>query len=272
MNSATMPARRPLILVPARFSASASALRYGAIVTARALAEAVFEAGGEPVTALPEARAERLGLSALGERFGFVDGVLLPGGGDLSPSTYGQEARSAALYDVDADQDAVDLAVARWAVIERLPVLAICRGMQVVNVALGGTLEQDMPAPHRHTVQPIEVQPGSALVEALGRRRLEVSCFHHQRIERLADALRPVALAPDGTVEAAELRVERGFVLAVQWHPEDTAASDPANAALFVALVRAARSRLSRRRAPRAGVRSSGASRRARSAGDPTAL
>lgn len=236
-------APRPLILIPARFSASAAALRYGAIVTARVLAEAVYEAGGEPVTVLPDGTATNLAPAALGRRFGFAHGVLLPGGGDLSPSTYGQQAQSEALYDVDPEQDAMDLAVARWAVAAHVPLLAICRGMQVLNVALGGTLEQDMPSPHRQTVTSLDVEDGTTLAKILGRRELQISCFHHQRVERLADPLRAVARAGDGTVEAAELRLDPGFMLAVQWHPEDTAATDRANAALFAALVAAAEGR-----------------------------
>lgn len=225
---------RPRIVIPARFSASASALRYAAIVSARALAEAVYAAGGEPLTTLPGDPAE------VAERFAFVDGVLLPGGGDLSPSAYGQPVSSQEVYDVDAGQDAVDLALARWAVASGMPLLAICRGMQVLNVALGGTLEQHMPVPHRHTLRPLDLASGSRLSGWLASERVEVSCFHHQRVARLADGLHAVATADDGTIEAVEFDARDRYAIAVQWHPEDSAHTDAANAALFTSFVVAA--------------------------------
>lgn len=229
-------AGRPLIVVPARFSASASALRYEAVVTARALAEAVYAAGGEPLTVLP-AEAEPAA------RFHYADGVLLPGGGDLAPSSYGQAVGSDEVYDVDARQDAADLALARWASASGLPLLAVCRGLQVLNVALGGTLVQHMDVPHRHTTRQIVLAPRSRLAGWLGGAGVEISCYHHQRVATLAAPLREVARAEDGTIEAAEFRDRPGFGAAVQWHPEDTAASDQANKALFDAFVAAAAAR-----------------------------
>jgi len=231
---------RPLVLIPGRHSASASALRYAALVTARALAEAVWAAGGEPLTVLPA-----LGANAtpddVAARFAFADAVLLPGGGDLSPAHYGEDVTSNEVYDVDADQDAVDLAIARWAATADVPLLAVCRGLQVVNVALGGTLDQHMAQPHRHTVRPLDVRAGSRLAGWIGAERIDISCYHHQRIARLAPGLEPVAFADDGTVEAVEVAGRDGFALGVQWHPEDTAATDPVNGALFASFVAAAR-------------------------------
>ena len=225
---------RPLIAIPGRFSASASALRYAAVVTARALAEAVWAAGGEPLTVLPA------DPDAIGDRLAYADGILLPGGGDLAPSAYGADVASDEVYDVDAGQDAFDLALARWSVASGRPLLAICRGMQVLNVALGGTLDQHMAAPHRHTTRTLDVLPGSRLAGWLGAERLAISCYHHQRVARLAERLRPVACADDGTLEAVELTGTDAFAVGVQWHPEDTAATDPANAALFARFVEAA--------------------------------
>ncbi|GAA0630981.1 gamma-glutamyl-gamma-aminobutyrate hydrolase family protein [Kutzneria viridogrisea] len=211
--------KRPLIVIPARFSASASALRYGAVVTARALSGAVLRAGGEPLTVHPDG-------AELDERFAFAEGVLLPGGGDLDPSRYGHASRDESVYDVDAEQDEFDLAVARWALRTGRPLLAVCRGMQVVNVALGGTLEQHMASPHRHLVHTVTSTWGEQ----------EVSCYHHQRVDQLGAGLVPVAHAADGTVEAVRLADPAGWFLGVQWHPEDTPSQD----GLFRQLVAAA--------------------------------
>lgn len=230
--------RRPLIAIPGRFSSSASVLRHCVVVTARTLAEAVYTAGGEPLTVLPDAQGP-LDSAHIARRFGFADGVLLPGGGDLSPDSYGQTVSSTEVYGIDSEQDDMDLAIARWAFGAGVPLLAICRGMQALNVALGGTLEQHMSAPHRHMVQPLTLIAGSRLTSLLGTTHVDISCFHHQRVDHLAPVLRVVATATDGTIEAVEVADRPAFCIAVQWHPEDTAAIDPANAALFTALVEA---------------------------------
>ncbi|MEU9915977.1 gamma-glutamyl-gamma-aminobutyrate hydrolase family protein [Streptomyces sp. NPDC051001] len=228
---------RPLIAIPARFSASTSALRYAAEVNARALIEAVWRAGGEPAGIHPA-------VTDVAERLARFDGVLLPGGGDLAPHRYGARGVHDSVYDVDETQDAFDLEVARHAVDLGLPVLAVCRGLQVVNVALGGTLEQDMGGPdgeHRHVTHPVALQRGTLLERATGAQKVEASCYHHQRVDRLGTGLAVTARAADGTVEGLELPGARGWFTAVQWHPEDTAHEDPAQQGLFDALVRAAR-------------------------------
>ncbi|MFI0452112.1 gamma-glutamyl-gamma-aminobutyrate hydrolase family protein [Actinomadura sp. 6N118] len=224
---------RPLIALPARFSAGASALRYAAEVAARTLVEAVWRGGGEPFIMHP-ADPERVA-----ERLARCDGVLLPGGGDLHPRHYGAAGEHEALYDVDEEQDAFDLAVAGHALVAGLPMLAICRGLQIVNVVLGGTLRQHMENGHRHVVHRVAAKPGSLLAKTAGAYELTSSCYHHQDIEKLADDLAVTARAADGTIEAAELPDATGWFLGVQWHPEDTAANDPAQQALFNALVRA---------------------------------
>lgn len=231
--------RRPLIAIPARFSSSAAALRFGADVTARALVDAVYAAGGEPLVVHPVAAGARIDVAAVAERLWFADGVLLPGGGDLASRWSGQDDHET-LYDVDEEQDAFDLATAQWALAAGVPLFAVCRGWHVANVALGGDLEQHMAQPHRQVVHDVAVEPGSVLAQAVGTS-VAASCFHHQRVSRLGEGLEPVARAADGTVEAAELRGSRGWFLGVQWHPEDTVASDPAQLALFEALVAAAR-------------------------------
>ena len=241
--------RRPLVAIPARFSASASALRYAAEVIPRAMVEAVHAAGGEPLVVHPVAPGAVSDDHAVGERLWFADAVLLPGGGDLAARWSGQEPHETQ-YDVDEEQDAFDLAVARFALATGMPLLAICRGNQVVNVARGGDLVQDMGAAHhRHLVQEVSVDPDSVLFGITGPTPT-ISCYHHQSLGRLGDGLRPVAWAGDGVVEAVELADAQGWYLGVQWHPEDHAATDPRQAALFAALVGAARERSGALRTP----------------------
>jgi putative glutamine amidotransferase len=239
---------RPLIAVPSRFSATASAHRYRALTTARTLSEGVLRAGGEPLAVHPWAPDGVVSPEEVRRRLGFADGVLLPGGGDVSPAHYGDAVADAAVYDVDDEQDAFDLAVARWALDAGVPLLAVCRGWQLVNVALGGDLEQHMAEPHLHRVHDVDVEPGTQLAAVVGASA-PVSCFHHQRVRRLGAGLVPVARAGDGTVEGAVLPSAPGWFLGVQWHPEDTVDSDPAQLRVFGALVEAARAFSSARRA-----------------------
>lgn len=251
-STATHPARRPLIIIPARFSASVSALRFAAEVNATKLVGAVWAAGGEPLTVHPppfdqpaEAAVEAV-AATLTTRFDWADGVLLPGGSDLSPRWSGQ-AGHASLYDVDQTQDVFDLALARWALAERVPLLSVCRGTQVVNVARGGTLIQDMNeragGAHRPRVHDVVLDADSPLNETVAGDRLRISCSHHQCLDRLGGGLAPAAHADDGTIEAVTLEGHDGWFLGVQWHPEDTADTDPIQARIFAAFVDAARSR-----------------------------
>jgi putative glutamine amidotransferase len=119
--------------------------------------------------------------------------------------------------------------------------LAICRGLQVVNVALGGSLHQDMGGPgheHRHLLHPVAIRPGTRTAQALGADKVEASCYHHQRVDRLGNGLTAAATADDGTIEALERPNSRAWFTAVQWHPEDTASTDPSQQNLFDTLVR----------------------------------
>ncbi|TWP32575.1 gamma-glutamyl-gamma-aminobutyrate hydrolase family protein [Leekyejoonella antrihumi] len=239
-------ARRPLIAVPARFTETASALRFRGEVLPRTLVEAIYSAGGEPLVVHPDAPGGAECDPDVAERLAFADGVVLPGGGDISPTWTGS-AWHATQYGVDIEQDGFDLALARWAVDAGIPLLAICRGMQVLNVALGGTLRPDMNDPglglksHVGQVHPVTVLPGSTLSTVVGDNPT-VSCYHHQCVSTIAPKLRAVATSLDGTVEALEpaLGQVAGWTLAVQWHPEDTATTDPTQMRLFGALVSAA--------------------------------
>ncbi|HEX6969176.1 MAG TPA: gamma-glutamyl-gamma-aminobutyrate hydrolase family protein, partial [Micromonosporaceae bacterium] len=139
-------------------------------------------------------------------------------------------------------QDAFDLAVARVCLADGVPLLAVCRGLQVVTAVLGGTLTPDMgEGSHRQVVHEVRVGPESRLARVLGGVAATVSCYHHQCVSTPGNGMRPVAHAADGTPEAFELPDHAGWFLGVQWHPEDTAETDPAQAAVFAALVAAAR-------------------------------
>ncbi|MFE1801717.1 gamma-glutamyl-gamma-aminobutyrate hydrolase family protein [Streptomyces sp. NPDC059517] len=255
---------RPLIAVPARFSATSSALDRPAEANARALIEAVWRAGGEPGGIHPHAPGGTADPDEVRGRLARFDGLLLPGGGDLAPYRYGAKGTHRAVYDVDDEQDGFDLELARQALARRLPLLAVCRGLQVVNTALGGTLHQDNQGGrdgqdgqgggdaggsghgHRHVRHPVFLAPWSVVARVTGTDKAEASCYHHQHVDRLGEGLKATAHAVDGTVEAVELVNGDDRFMAVQWHPEDTARTDPAQQRLFDALVRAARRRAER--------------------------
>lgn len=204
--------------------------------------DAVQRAGGLPLLIPP--------LAELAGRYlEHVDGLVLAGGGDIDPSCYGGTPH-ATLYGVDAERDRMELALAREASTRRMPILAICRGMQILNVALGGTLVEHLPdvagervahrAPPREPVpHAVRVQEDSRLAAILGATDIQPMSWHHQGVRQLAPGLRPVAFAPDDTIEAVEM-VEHPELIAVQWHPELTARVDPAQQRLFDALAAAA--------------------------------
>ena len=178
------------------------------------------------------------------------DGFLFTGGGDIDPRLYGEEP-SPFLGSVNPVRDAAELPLARLLAERNKPVLAICRGCQVLCAALGGTLVQDIPSEvsgalnHRQTeaedaaTHLVRVAPGSLLYGALGREELRVNSLHHQAVKEPGPRLTVSAWAPDGVCEAVELP-GHPFYLGVQWHPERMYQHDPCSLALFRALVRAA--------------------------------
>lgn len=219
---------RPRIALLGRFTESASALRYRGVVSARALLEAVWAAGGDPMTLLPGDTPEALDWATRLQGF---DGVLLAGGGDLDPCHYGGDSDDPSVYDVDAVQDTADLSLAAYVLENPIPTLAVCRGLHVVNVVRGGSLVVDMPRNHRHVVQEIHLADGAAPLGFAGDT-VSISCYHHQAIDRLGDGMTVVARADDGTVEAVVVDAP-AWMVGIQWHPEDTFADDPAQLELL---------------------------------------
>ena len=211
--------------------------------------EAVVQAGGLPI--LIPLGLDEDALWALLER---VDGLLLPGGGDVGPNHYGGNASDPTIRDIDDERDRSEFFLVHHALRQQKPLLAICRGHQVFNVALGGTLWEDVRAAmpgaivhdyfHRqdraYLAHEVEVVGDSRLYHILGGERVAVNSLHHQGIRELSPELRAVATAPDGLVEAVEVP-NHPFALGVQWHPENLVGSAPPMLALFTHLVAAAR-------------------------------
>ena len=183
--------------------------------------------------------------SVLETLFGMMDGLLLIGGPDLDPTHYHQ-LPAAGLRKVTPARDAVELQVTRWALDANLPVLAICRGIQVLNVAAGGTLWQDLasqlPEAAKHDYHPnfpedyrahtIRAAAGSRLAGIIGEDDIAVNSLHHQAIDKVGNGLRATAFAPDGIIEGVEGKGE-GWVVGVQWHPEWLIETDYRMRALF---------------------------------------
>jgi putative glutamine amidotransferase len=229
----------------------------------REYVDAVRRAGGVPVLAPP-------GESDADELLASVHGLVLAGGGDVDPKRYGGRPHPT-IYNVDPDRDATEVALVRSAVARGTPTLAICRGIQVLNVALGGTLIEHLPdvvgeavlhrrPPRSPADHEVAIERESCLAALLGLgeadekacrpaqlgtaaangcARLHVASWHHQAIRDLAPGLAVVAHAPDGTVEAVEMPTHR-WLIGVQWHPELTADRDATQQRLFAALVEAA--------------------------------
>ncbi len=193
-------------------------------------------------------------METLREIFDRLDGILIPGGVDLDPATYGEEPH-AKLGRVDPARDLVELQLATWAIEDKKPLLGLCRGLQVLNVACGGTLFQDLeaqlPAAIKHDYFPnygfershlahdVHLTAGSRLRDVMALDRIAVNSMHHQAIKTLGAGLRASAVASDGIVEAAELESD-GFVVGVQWHPEVFDPSQPQTQQLFGAFIQAA--------------------------------
>lgn len=233
-----MPDRRPVIGIVC-YGRGSDRERYFLPV---AYVAAVRRAAGRVVIIPPEDESAA-------EILDRVDGVIFAGGGDLDPSRYGQAADDE-LYGIDPERDAIELDLAGEVLARRVPSLAICRGLQIINVALGGDLVQHLSyagpdrIAHRAAVDQsvlhhVRLSPESQVASVCGATAFQVASSHHQGPNRLGEGLRPVAWADDNTVEALEAD-GHSELLAVQWHPEETAQRDPAQQRLFDWLVKQA--------------------------------
>lgn len=224
---------RPLIAIPGRRSDEAKGHRTPVVSGGRLYADAVQRAGGLPVFIAPTDDPDT--TVATVDR---CDGLVLLGGGDVDPSRYGQDPQTT-LYGVDCFIDDFEIAAVRRAMTRDIPVLAICRGHQVLNVACGGSLVQHLETTdiHRDTMHRVNLVEGSRVALAMKTLNPSVHSFHHQAIADLGEGLVITGLHDDGTIESVELDGAE-WIVGVQWHPEDTAIDSGENQGLFDELVR----------------------------------
>lgn len=210
---------------------------------------AILAAGGIPILIPVEVTGDQ--LAAL---FNRVDGFLFAGGGDVHPSFYGEKQVVDKLYDVQRRRDELEIRLIQWAMDQGKPFFAICRGIQVMNVAAGGKLYQDIPTQYPttlrhdyyytvdgsfardHLAHEVEIEPHSRLAEIVDSPRLPVNSLHHQAVKEIPDSLRVVARAADGLIEAIE-KPDHPFALGVQWHPEELVDDQAVARRMFAALV-----------------------------------
>jgi putative glutamine amidotransferase len=244
----------PLVAVAGRHGAAGRVARDAVTFAGYRYLESVRRAGGEPLVLAPRPLSADAAQALLG-RF---DALVLMGGADVDPASYGG-AHHPSIYGVHPEQDHFEMLLVRAALALQLPTLAVCRGIQLVNVCLGGTLIQHLPdvpghldhAPAKfpagaeYVLHEVGLDRGSLVAEAMRTTTFEGASFHHQGIDRVGEGLRVVGRSPDGLIEALEHDDDGMWLLGVQWHPEDTAATDPHQQALYDALVDRAVDRLS---------------------------
>lgn len=220
---------RPKIAIAGRRAEKTSASRRSALISSERLAAAIWAAGGDPLILYPAEQSD------FADRLSGFSGVVIPGGGDVDPSFYNQQPKSAAIYGVDKLVDEFDLQLSDYALNNGIPLLAICRGAQIINVLKGGTLIQDLERPHTNLMQNIEVFKDQAEL-GLSQNFVECSCYHHQAVDTLGSGLEVIARSTDGVVEA--MRIDgTAWAYAVQWHPEDNWTENKDQFGIFCALV-----------------------------------
>lgn len=220
--------------------------RDGRFFLARAYIDSVAEAGGIPLI-LPGTDK----IKKLDSYLKVISGVLLAGGGDLDPSYFDEEPHPA-LGEITPERDRFEIMLANAAMEKKMPILGICRGIQVLNVACGGNLIQHIPAeikkplkhsqsaPRAHPTHNITIDKDSQLADIFGVSALRVNSFHHQSVKEPAEGFRVSAMSSDGVIEALEA-LEYPFVIGVQWHPECMTVNDSKSRQLFKAFVEATR-------------------------------
>lgn len=237
----------PVIGIPARpkhVDSIGTTLRAYAVF--HTYTDSIIAAGAMPIMLLPVQHDH------LDQALDHIDGLMLTGGGDIAPERYGA-SRHETVNDVDDERDDFEIELVRRAHRRRLPTMAICRGLQIVNVAFGGTLVQDLPshtganghdiigdgAYEPHSIARIE--HGCRIARIIGAGDHGVNSIHHQAVEELGEGIRVVGAAPDGTVEAIEHEDSEWPMIAVQWHPEFLGAREHGpSTELFRAFVEAA--------------------------------
>jgi putative glutamine amidotransferase len=204
----------------------------------------ILNAGGIPIV-LPLTEDDEVIAASIGR----IDGLLLAGGVDIDPQLYGEEPLPG-LGQVTPDRDVWELKLTREAMRRSIPIFAICRGSQMLNVAAGGTLYQDLAsqkpgalqhsqkAPRDHLSHSVNAERDTLLHRIVGQERFTVNSFHHQAVKQLAPGFRATAWAADGVIEAYE-QPDSPFVLGVQWHPENLARSREPARRLFAAFIEA---------------------------------
>jgi len=237
--------RKPIIgITPSPMEdsqAHGSFTRYAAATT---YTEAIEAAGGVPVVIPPQ-------VGNIDEILSVVDGLLISGGGDIDPERYGDTQVHDKTYGIHFLRDELEIALVKEAVERDIPMLCICRGIQVLNVALGGTLIQDVPDQYSTEVEHaqqndgvtkenpshrVNTTPGSLLEQTYGASSIEVNSFHHQAIKDLAPDLEINGVAADEVIESVN-RPGNGWILGVQWHPEMMFRAHPEHLKPFSALV-----------------------------------
>jgi putative glutamine amidotransferase len=242
--------KRPPIAIAGRVAAAGRVSRSAISFAGRVYLDAVLRAGGEPLTLSPRELRHDEAVQLLK---GFKALVLM-GGADVDPHLYGQQ-RQPHVYGVNPEQDHFEMALVHAAIEMKLPTLAVCRGIQLVNVALGGTLIQHIgdipgvvqhapgkfPAGQDYALHDVDISPRTKLSKAVGATKVNVASFHHQGIDVVGKGLKVVARSADGLVEGLEHTGRDQWLIGVQWHPEDTASTDPCQQNLYDALITAAR-------------------------------
>lgn len=229
------------VLLPGKLTSGATGVRGDSYSNGIKYAQAIARSGGITLTVAPLA----VHLANVAALIASVDGVLIQGGGDIAPERYGDTRRSDTIYGIVDEHDEFELAVVRAAIANDIPLLAICRGLQILNVALGGTLHQDLGdviadrERHWDTYHHVSLSPGSRIAEAM-QTTAPSRChsYHHQAIRTLGSDLVVTGRADDDVIEAIEHRSLR-WVVGVQWHPEDDADEDSDQQKLFDSFVRA---------------------------------
>jgi putative glutamine amidotransferase len=241
----SFPMRAPLVAVVGHYLPvdRITRWRFGGYAVPEGYVDSVRRAGGRPAVIHP------LDLAPLDESMERFDAVVIIGGGDVDPACYGGDAHDK-VYGVERQRDDAEIELSHWVVDHDMPTLAVCRGIQVVNVAFGGTLhphigDLDGVEPHGQPgggparVHEVKLAPDSGVARACRADVVQAACTHHQAVDRVGDGLTVTGRAADGIIEALEI----GPVLAVQWHPETTASGDPIQQNLFDALIAAATQR-----------------------------